>query len=118
MPAMDRREFLAKAGLLATWSLVAVSVSDCSDDDSPAGPGGSGGETGVVAVAAGHSHSGATITAVQLEAGAALTLTLTGAGHTHTVDLTGEQVTDIADGLQVVVASSDDGGHSHTVTFN
>jgi len=112
---MDRREFLAKAGLLATWSLVAVS---CSDDDSPSGPGNTSGETGVVSVASGHSHSGATITDVQLQAGNAVTLTLTGSGHTHTADLTGAQVEEVADGLQVIVTSSTDNSHAHTVTFN
>jgi plastocyanin len=116
---MDRREFLTKAGLLATWSLVAVSVSSCSDDDSPSGPtGGDGSVTGVV-TEGGHSHAGARITEVQLAAGDAVNLTLTGNGHTHTVGLSAQQVVGIADGLEVVQATLPDGtGHSHTVTFN
>lgn len=115
---MDRRRFLARAGLLATWALVPVSLSSCSDDDSPSGPGGADGATGVV-TGGGHSHSGATITEVELQAGNAVTLTLTGNGHTHTVELTGQQVTDIADGLEVAEDTNPDAtGHSHTVTFN
>lgn len=115
---MDRREFLARAGLLATWALVPVSLSSCSGDDSPSGPGGADGVTGVV-TGGGHSHSGTTITEVELQAGNAVTLTLTGNGHTHTVELSSQQVVDIADGLEVAKDTNPDAtGHSHTVTFN
>ncbi len=116
---MDRREFLAKAGLLATWSLVAVSVSSCSDDGSPSGPPADDGSVTGVVTQGGHSHGGTTITEVQLDAGNAVTLTLTGNGHTHTVELSAPQVVDIADGLEVAQNTVADGtGHSHTVTFN
>ncbi|MCB1162324.1 MAG: hypothetical protein R3C71_04790 [Candidatus Krumholzibacteriia bacterium] len=115
---MDRREFLAKAGLVSTWALVGITISSCSSDDgSPSAPAATG-VTGVVSVSAGHSHSGATVTQAQLDAGNAVTLTLTGSGHTHTVQLDASQVMDIADGTQVVVTSSNSGTHDHTVTFN
>ena len=115
---MDRREFLAKAGLVATWAGVAVTVSSCSDD-SPTDPGGGTGgtnndATGVV-TGGGHSHGGAVITEAQLNAGLDVTLTLTGT-HTHQVQLTAQQVMDVADGIQVSVDIFD--GHSHTITFN
>ena len=37
---MDRREFLAKAGLTATWAGVIITLGACSDDDddNPTGP--------------------------------------------------------------------------------
>lgn len=119
---MDRREFLAKAGIAATWAGIAVRVSACGDDgDGGTGPDGNGGVTGSVSSSAGHSHSGATITDAELMAGNAVTLTLTGAGHTHVVNLTAQQVMLIADGTQVSETSVDNTGgvpHEHTVTFN
>lgn len=116
---MDRREFLAKAGLVATWTGIAVTVSSCSDDDAPTSPGGSSsGDVNGVVTGGGHSHSGARVTAAQLEAGEAVVLTLTGSGHTHTVMLSAKQILDIADGETVSQPSSSDDGHMHTVTFN
>ncbi|HMB71692.1 MAG TPA: twin-arginine translocation signal domain-containing protein [bacterium] len=121
---MDRRDFLAKAGIAATWAGIAISVSACGDDgDAGMEPdgGGDGGVTGSVGSAAGHSHSGATITDVQLMEGNAVSLTLTGAGHTHTANLSAQQVTMIAAGTRVSVTSVDNSGptpHEHTVTFN
>ena len=115
---MDRREFLAKAGLVATWAGVAVTVSSCSDDgDTGTNVGGGGTSNDAVGVVTdgGHSHSGAVITEAQLLAGQDVTLTLTG-GHTHSVQLTAQQVLYVADGIQVAVTIFD--GHSHPVTFN
>ena len=116
---MDRREFLARVGLVSTWALISVSIGGCYGDD-PAAPADNteeGDVTGVV-TGGGHSHGGSTITAVQLQAGGAVTLTLTGSGHTHTVALDAGEVGSIADGTRIVKISSNDGGHTHTVTFN
>jgi hypothetical protein len=114
---MDRREFLAKAGLAATWAGIAVRVSACGDEGDggtqPAAADAVGAVTG-----GGHSHSGAVVTEAELSAGNAVTLTLTGSGHTHTVQLSAPQVMAIAGGQTVSVTSSMDAGHTHTVTFN
>ena len=115
---MNRRGFLARAGLVATWAIIPISISSCGDDDNPADPGdGDSGVTGSVSTDAGHSHGGATVTEAQLMAGNAVALTLTGGGHTHAVNLSAQNLTDIASDTRVVVQSSDN-GHSHTVTFN
>ena len=115
---MNRRGFLARAGLVATWAIIPISISSCGDDDNPTDPGdGDGGVTGSVSTDAGHSHGGATVTEAQLMAGNAVALTLTGSGHTHAVNLSAQNMTDIASDTRVVVQSSDN-GHSHTVTFN
>ena len=53
---MDRREFLAKAGLVATWAAISVRISGCSDtEDNPIGPGGD--VEGSVAQELAHTHS-------------------------------------------------------------
>lgn len=116
---MDRREFLAKAGLVATWAGIVVTVSSCSDDKKTTSSDGTPTSNDLVGVitGGGHTHSGARITQAQLMAGAAVQLTLTGSGHTHTVDLSAQQIMDIADGTQVSQLSSN-AGHVHTVTFN
>lgn len=116
---MDRREFIAKAGLATTWALISIHISGCSSDGPTglANAGGDGDVSGVV-TGGGHGHDGAVITAAELQDGGMLTLTLTGSGHTHSVELSAAQVTAIADGDPVVVASSSDGGHAHTVSFN
>jgi hypothetical protein len=41
-----------------------------------------------------------------------------GDGHTHTATLTAGEVTQIAANQRVSKESSDNSGHSHTVTFN
>jgi hypothetical protein len=114
---MDRRTFLARAGLVATWAGIPITIS-CGSDDSGTNPGGNGDIVGNVAPASGHTHSGAVVTAAEVTAGNAVTLTLTGAGHTHQVNLTAQQVMDIGGGTNVVTQSTTDSGHFHVVTFN
>jgi hypothetical protein len=118
---MDRRTFLARAGLVATWAGIPITISCGGDEDGGMNPppsGGSGDVTGTVQAASGHTHSGAVVTAAQITAGNAVMLTLTGSGHTHTANLSAQQVMDVGDGVTVSVQSSTDSGHSHTVTFN
>ena len=80
---MDRREFLAKAGLVATWAGVAVRVGGCGGDDtmspdtggSGGGTGGGGGGTGggsdvAGAICSNHGHA-TTAVAVRRRAGTA-----------------------------------------------
>jgi len=117
----DRRQF-TRASVLALLSGVAITVSDCSSyGSSPTSPsdgggGNSGDEEGVIS--ANHGHR-AVITDVQLNAGDAVTLDIRGtANHPHTVELTAQQIHDIAGGQRVSQVSSTDQAHSHTVTFN
>ena len=73
-------------------------------------------ETG--SIGSNHGHT-VTITVVELDAGLAVTLTLTtGDGHTHTLDLTAQDVMDIAAGTQVAGTTSTTNLHAHEVTFN
>ena len=117
---MDRRTFLARAGLVATWAGIPITISSCGGDDGGTGPGGGGNGdiNGTVEPASGHSHSGAVVTAAEVTAGNAVTLTLTGAGHTHLVNLSAQQVTDIGAGTAVSTNSTTDSGHFHVVDFN
>jgi hypothetical protein len=114
---MDRREFLAKAGVAVTWTGIAIRVSACGDGDGGTGPDGNGSVNGTIS--SNHGHA-VTVTQAQLLAGQAVTLTLDGPSddHTHTVQLSSLDVEDIAGGLQVSVSSSSDDGHFHVVTFN
>lgn len=115
---MDRRDFLAKAGLIATWATIPVTITACGDDDNPADPGDGNDVEGSVEFTD-HTHT-VTITEAQIDAAAAVTLTLTSSsGHMHTVSLTAEQVIDIGVGTQVAVDTNPDGtGHTHGCTFN
>src|SRR5262245_24744168 len=101
---MDRRTFLARAGLVATWAGIPITISSCGGDDSSTNPGGGGNGdvTGTVAPASGHTHSGAVVTAAEITAANAVTLTLsTTAGHNHMVSLSAPQVTDVGAGTTV-----------------
>lgn len=116
---MDRREFLAKAGVLATWAAIPVTLASCGDDDEPTEPENGNDDVDGVVTGSGHSHD-VTITRAQLEAAQGVTLTLlaSGTGHTHMVTLNAAQVVNIAGGQSVSETSTTDDGHSHTVTFN
>ncbi len=116
---MDRREFLAKAGVVATWAAVAVRVGGCGDDgDGNPMDGDDGDVTGSVASSSGHTHA-VSISAAQIDAANAVTLTLSNsAGHVHEVSLTADQVMDIGAGARVTAVSTNDSGHTHAVTFN
>lgn len=118
---MERREFIAKAGLLATWATIPITISACSDDDDDnGGPTGPDSDTeDVVGVVTGSDHSHAVrLTGAQIDAQQNVELTLTGNGHTHTISLTAQEVADVADGEEIVKTSSSTLGHTHTVTFN
>ena len=115
---MDRREFLAKAGLVATWAAVSVRMTGCGDDENPMDNGGDGSVSGVVAAASGHTHA-VSISGAALDAGNAVTLTLsTASGHSHQVSLSAGEVMDIGAGTTVSTTSTSDSGHMHGVTFN
>jgi hypothetical protein len=113
-----RRAFTVQS-VLAVLSGVAITVVGCGDDDSPTGPS-QGDVTG--SVSANHGHS-AVITNAELMASGALMLQLRGGTHTHVVELSSQEVGQIAARQRVSKTSSTDdspdaGRHSHTVTFN
>lgn len=118
----ERRTFTAQA-VLAMLSGVAITITGCGDDDgSPTAPGGSSGSVNGL-VSANHGHT-ATITSAQLMAGNAIVLDIRDdATHPHTVELSAQEITQIAAGQRVSKVSStndspDAGRHNHTVTFN
>jgi hypothetical protein len=118
---LDRREFLAKAGLAATWAGVSIRVSGCGGDegggDNLMDNGGGGDVTGDIDRNHGHTIE---ITESQLMEGRGVTLTLSEGTdrHTHSITLLDSEVMDIAAGRQVSKESTNDRGHTHTVTFN
>ncbi len=118
---LTRREFTVESAL-AMLAGVTITISGCGDDDNnpttnPTPP--ASDKTGTVSTDAGHTHTGAVITAAQLTAGNAITLTLTGSTtHTHTVALSQAELAQISGGTRVSKTSSTDNAHSHTVTFN
>jgi len=120
---LTRREFTVESAL-AMLAGVTITISGCGDNDegtvnvTPTSPTPSGGKTGTVSTDAGHTHTGADITAAQLTAGNAIALTLVGSGHTHTVALSQTDLSQISAGTRVQKISSTDNAHSHTVTFN
>jgi spore coat protein U-like protein len=118
---ISRREFTLAAAM-AVLSGVAISVSACgggSSSASPASPSPTGSSTDKVgSISANHGHS-AVITSAQLGTAGGITLNIQGsAGHPHTVALTGGELSTIAGSQRVAKESSNDAGHSHTVTFN
>jgi hypothetical protein len=121
---LTRREFTVESAL-AMLAGVTITISGCGDDDDNATPAPTptpppaADKTGTVSTDAGHTHTGAVITAAQLTAGNAITLTLTGATtHIHTVPLSQTELTTISAGTRFSKSSSTDNAHLHTVTFN
>lgn len=120
--SISRREF-TRESVLAMLAGVAITISGCSSNDSPTAPSqNAGGSTSAQdvsgVVSANHGHI-ATVTAVQITAAGAVNLDIMGtATHTHTVSLTASQVQQIGSRQRVVVTSTTDAGHDHTVTFN
>jgi len=119
---LTRREFTVESAL-AMLAGVTITISGCGDNDEgtvnvmPTSPT-AGDKTGTVSTDAGHTHTGADITAAQLTAGNAISLTLVGSGHTHTVALSQTDLSQINAGTRVQKVSSTDNAHAHTVTFN
>ena len=117
--SLTRREFTVQSAL-AMLAGVTITISGCGSDNNPT-PAPSPmptDKTGTVSTDAGHSHTGAVVTAAQFAAGNAITLTLTGSGHTHTATLSQPELTQISAGTRVQKTSSTDNAHMHTVTFN
>lgn len=107
--------------ILALLAGVTISVAGCDDNDSPTAPGSGADIRG--SVSANHGHT-ALITGAQLTASNAIVLNIRDAAtHPHTVELSGQEVGQIAARQRVSKTSSTDdspdaGRHSHIVTFN
>jgi hypothetical protein len=120
--SISRREF-TRESVLAMLAGVVITITGCSDSPSAPSQGGNGGggsTTGDVSgvVSANHGHI-ATVTAAQITAAGAVSLDIMGqATHPHTVSLTASQVQQIGSRQQVVVTSTTNESHLHTVTFN
>jgi len=111
---LDRREF-TRQGAMAALSGVAIVISGCSSA-SPTAP--SGGMDLSGSVSANHGHT-AVITSAQLNGDNSLQLDIKGSSdHTHSVQLSSDDVAQIASGERVSRQSSNDQAHTHMVTFN
>jgi len=129
-----RRRTLSAGAAFALLGFPLISIGGCGGGGgTPVGPStptpnptptpssGAGDIAG--SVSRNHGHT-AVITAAQLSAGAGLELVISNGFHSHTATLTGTQVTQIAGGTRVSVASTTDphsdgsDPHSHMVTFN
>ena len=121
---MGRRQFSIHA--LALLGGVTIVVGCGGGSNSPTSPTATpppGQNVGVVGSNHAMPHV-AILSAAQLSAGVGISLEMSNGFHSHTVTLTGEQVTQIADKVRVMVLSSthphSNGAepHEHTVTFN
>jgi len=108
--------------ILALLSGVTITIAACGDDDPPTMPSpGTGGASGSIATNHGHV---ATVTSAQLMANNAVTLQIRGsATHPHTVQLSAQELSQIAASQRIAKTSSTDdspdaGVHSHVVSFN
>jgi len=120
---ISRREFTLAAAM-AVLSGVAISVTGCggSDSGSPASPSPTGSSSATSdktgAISANHGHT-AVIASAQLGASGGITLNIQGSSaHPHTVALSASDLSAIAANQRVSKESSNDAGHTHTVTFN
>lgn len=121
-PESPERRAYTLQSILALLSGVTITIAGCGDDDSPTSPTpGPGGVVGTVS--ANHGHA-AVIESARLAANSAVVLNIRGgATHPHTVELSTQEVSQIAGRLRVSkVSSTDDspdaGRHNHIVTFN
>ena len=118
---LDRREFTLQSAM-AILSAATITISGCGGGSSPApspspNPNPGGGDVSG-AIDGNHGHT-ATISSAILTAGNAIQLDIRGgADHPHTVSLTAAEVTMIGARQRVAKTSTNDQGHSHTVTFN
>jgi hypothetical protein len=115
-----RREFTV-ASVMAMLSGVVITISGCGSSSTPSTPSTPAPSpvsdvTGTVS--ANHGHS-AIVTSARFTAGIGFSLDIQGtASHPHTVELSASELVQIRGGTRVAKDSSNNGGHSHTVTFN
>jgi hypothetical protein len=119
---IGRREFSRQA-VVAILSAATITIVDCGGggDSSPApspSPNPNPGGDVAGAISGNHGHT-AVVTAAQITAANSVSLDIRGtADHPHTVALSAAEVGMIGNGQSVSKSSSNDDGHTHTVTFN
>lgn len=122
LEGITRRDFTVKSAL-AILSSVPITLTACGDSgnsSSPAAPTPQPTPTADVqgAVSMNHGHE-AVIEGATLTAGNSISLDILGtADHTHTVDLSSDEIGQIASGARVQKESSNNVDHTHIVTFN
>ena len=121
---LDRREFTLQLVLAVLSGATVTVVSACGggggNPSSPSPSPNPGGSTEGISgtVLANHGHT-AFIENARLTAGNGFALDIRGnADHPHTIDLTANQVMQIAARQRVSVESTTDAAHAHTVVFN
>jgi hypothetical protein len=127
--AMNRRQFTVE-GILALLAGVTITVTGCGSDSSSSSPTaptstppvmmppGSAQQDVSGAISGNHGHI-ATVTGAQITGPNSVTVNIQGtATHAHNITLTGAQLQAIGARQRVAVASTNDAGHDHTVTFN
>jgi hypothetical protein len=111
---ISRRQFTL-AGALAALSGAVITIGCGSDSPASNTPP----PTDVAGtIDANHGHA-ATITAAQIGAGNTIVLSIQGTSpHDHTVELTAAEIAQVRDRRQLVKTSSNNFGHTHTITFS
>ena len=123
---MDRKTFIEKSlGImliaLPAYSLVGCSSSDDGSGDPNENPNNQGesdcSDNGTLSsISANHGHS-LTVSRSDVEAGSARTYSIQGSSsHDHMVTLTGADFTNLQNNNSITVSSTNDDGHTHSVT--
>jgi len=118
---LDRREFTLQLVLavLAGASITILPACGGGGGNPPGPSPNPGGNNGLVGTITGNHGHTAEITNAQLTAGNAVHLDIRGgADHPHTIDLTANQVMQIAARQRVSIESTTDAAHAHSVIFN
>ncbi len=117
--SLSRREVLVLLGGASVAITAACGGGGSSSPTSPSSnPPVSAGDKEASSISANHGHT-AVIKSAELQAGGGLTLNIRGnANHPHSLALSADEVVSIRNGGRVSKESSNDEGHTHTVTFN
>ena len=113
---ISRKQFLMTG--LAALGGVELLASGCGGDDDPAPAGANdcSSSNALVQIDNNHGHQ-LTVSTADVAAGQAKTYDIRGtAVHAHTVTLSGEHFTRLKSGDSVLVESSSDGAHLHSIT--
>lgn len=120
---MKRIEFIKKTALLATFSLpVFTLISSCSEEAAPEPPlvdptdcAANGTKT---AITANHGHT-LFVSASDVQSGVEKTYLIQGgATHPHSLTISATMFTELIKNKSLDVASSNDSGHSHSITVS
>jgi len=124
---MDRKQFI-KSTFGALVAIPVVSLLSCSSDDSPpvanTPPVSNPPQQGdciangtLTSIGTNHGHS-LTVSAADVQNGVQKNYTLTGGTHNHSVTVSAANFTSLSNGNSVLVSSTNDDGHTHSVTIS